>query len=266
MFNTNARVNIVVQLCSRMRESYRSFADLGWTARADFRAARRCPEYLAVYDMPAPLVTVCVATYNRSVLLTERCLKSLINQDYTNLQIVVVGDCCTDDTAERIAALNEPRIEFVNLSERGVYPAEPRQRWMVAGTHAVNHALALARGQFVTHLDDDDEHAPNRISTLLVLMRETHADILWHPFDYERKPDEWHVNHAPKFAVNNVSTSSVFYHHWLRVVPWDINAWRYAEPGDWNRFRKLRYLGVRAVRAPQRLLKHYRERNQNSVA
>ncbi|MGK5006302.1 glycosyltransferase family 2 protein [Janthinobacterium sp. LB2P70] len=238
--------------------------DLGLGARAGFRGARKSAAYQAAYEMPQPLVTVCVATYNRGVLLTQRCLPSLLAQDYPHLQIVVVGDCCTDDTAERIAALNDPRIEFVNLSERGVYPTEPRQRWMVAGTLALNHALSLARGQFVTHLDDDDEHAPERISKLLALARSTRADIIWHPFDYERVPDEWHVNQAPHFAVNNVSTSSVFYHRWLASIPWDITAWRYAEPGDWNRFRKIRYLGVRAVRAPDRLLKHYRERNQKA--
>lgn len=252
------------KLWSRVREPLRCVADLGWSARAEFRAARRSAAYQAAYDMPAPLVTVCVATFNRSALLSGRCLKSLVKQDYPNLQIVVVGDCCTDDTAERIAAMNEPRIEFVNLSERGPYPAEPRQRWMVAGTSAVNHALALAKGQFITHLDDDDEHAPDRVSKLLALMRRTRADIIWHPFDYEREPGQWQVNHALHFSVNNVSTSSVFYHHWLRAIPWDINAWRYAEPGDWNRFRKIRYLGVRAIRAPERLLKHYRERNQQT--
>jgi glycosyltransferase involved in cell wall biosynthesis len=252
----------LLPLWSRIREPLRSLKDLGWTARARFRAARRTPAYQAAYDMPQPLVTVCVATYNRAELLTERCLKSLMAQDYRHLQIVVVGDCCTDDTAERVAALGDARIEFVNLRERGVYPTEPRHRWMVAGTVAVNHALALARGQFITHLDDDDEHSPDRVSKLLALMQRSRADLIWHPFDYERVPDEWHVNQAPAFAVNQVSTSSVFYHHWLKAIPWDINAWRYNEPGDWNRFRKMRYLGVRAVRAPERLLRHYRERNQ----
>lgn len=254
----------VLRWWSRAREPLRSLSDLGWNARRDFRAARRSPAYQAAYEQPEPLVTVCVATYNRGHLLTERCLKSLLAQDYRKLQIVVVGDCCTDDTAQRVAALNDPRIEFVNLEQRGEYPTEPRQRWMVAGTAAINHALSLARGDFVTHLDDDDEHAPDRVSKLLALMRSTRADIIWHPFDYERVPDEWHVNPAPRFAVNNVSTSSVFYHHWLKSIRWDMQAWRYDEPGDWNRFRKIRFLGVRAVRAPERLLKHYRERNQKS--
>jgi glycosyltransferase involved in cell wall biosynthesis len=256
--------NTLVRLWWRLREPLRSLRDLGWHARRDFRAARRSAAYQAVYDEPEPLVTVCVATFNRGRLLTERCLGSLLRQDYRNLQIVVVGDGCTDDTAERVAALNDPRIEFVNLQQRGAYPADPRHRWMVAGTVAINHALALARGQFITHLDDDDEHLPDRVGKLVALMRASRADIVWHPFDYERVPDEWHVNPAPVFGVNSVSTSSVFYHHWLRAVPWDINAWRYEEPGDWNRFRKIRFLGVRAVRAPERFLKHYRERNQKS--
>ncbi|MCU6498870.1 glycosyltransferase [Rugamonas sp. A1-17] len=252
-------------LFARLREPLRSLADLGWRARADFRAARRSAAYQAAYEQAEPLVTVCVATYNRGELLVERCLKSLLAQDYRHLQIVVVGDCCTDDTAERVAALGDPRIEFVNLRERGQYPSEPRQRWMVAGTVAINHALSLARGQFITHLDDDDEHTPDRVGKLVALMRQSRADIIWHPFDFERTPDDWHVNPAPRFAVNNVSTSSVFYHHWLRSIPWDINAWRYNEPGDWNRFRKIRFLGVRAVRAPQHFLKHYRERNQKKA-
>lgn len=253
-----------VRIWSRLREPFRSLRDLGWRARANFRAARRSSAYQVAYDAPQPLVTVCVATYNRGALLTERCLASLLRQDYRNLQIVVVGDGCTDDTEQRVAALGDSRIEFINLQQRGEYPTEPRHRWMVAGTVAVNHALSLARGQFITHLDDDDEHLPDRVSKLVALMQATRADIIWHPFDYERVPDEWHVNEARHFAVNNVSTSSVFYHHWLRAVPWDINAWRYNEPGDWNRFRKIRYLGVHAVRAPERFLKHYRERNQKS--
>lgn len=264
-FAPGQAVDAAQRAWSRACEPWRSLRELGWGARAAFRAARRAPAYQAVYALPAPLVTVCVATYNRAALLAERCLPSLLRQDYPHLQIVVVGDGCSDDTAARVAALNDARIEFVNLRERGLYPAEPGRRWMVAGTAAVNHALTLARGQFVTHLDDDDEHAPQRVSTLLAVMRATRADLVWHPFDYERAPGDWRVNPAPRFAVNQVSTSSVLYHHWLAALPWDGEAWRHAEPGDWNRFRKMRYLGVRAVRAPQRLLRHYRERNQEAA-
>lgn len=246
----------------RIKEPFRSLADLGWGARTRFHNQKKTADYQSVYDKKNPLVTVCIATFNRGELLVERSLKSILNQDYKNIQIVVVGDCCTDDTAERMALITDDRIEFINLKERGDYPTEPRHRWMVAGTAAVNHALTLARGDFITHLDDDDEQPLDRISKLVKFAQKNRIDIAWHPFEYEKVPDDWHINSAKKFAVNQVTTSSVFYHRWFKSIPWDIKAWRYNEPGDWNRFRKFKYLGVRAIRHPDLLLKHYRERNQ----
>jgi len=39
--------------------------------------------------------------------------------------VLIVADHCTDDTAERRGAIGDPRIRFINLPERGVYPTEP---------------------------------------------------------------------------------------------------------------------------------------------
>lgn len=262
--NNISMKKLIKESIIRIKEPFRSLSDLGWLARSNFRSDRASEDYQAVFDNKNPLVTVCIATYNRGELLIERSLKSIINQDYKNLQIVVVGDCCTDDTVDRMSKINDKRVEFVNLPERGSYPEEPRLRWMVAGTAAVNHALSMARGDFITHLDDDDEQPHDRISKLVAFARDKRADIIWHPFRYEKVPDDWHINSAPKFAVNQVTTSSIFYHRWFRSIPWDIRAWRYNEPGDWNRLRKFRYLGVRAERHPDVLLSHYRERNQKN--
>jgi hypothetical protein len=59
-----------------------------------------------------------------------------------------------------------------------------------------------------------------------------------------------------------VSTSSVLYHRYWKSVEWDVEAWRMQEPGDWNRFRRIRFLGARAARHPDTMLLHYREQNQ----
>ena len=52
----------------------------------------------------APLVSVCVVTYNHAKFV-ERCLKSIFKQDYPNIQIVISDDCSPDGTAAKIHEL-----------------------------------------------------------------------------------------------------------------------------------------------------------------
>jgi glycosyltransferase involved in cell wall biosynthesis len=227
-----------------------------------FQQDRHTAEYQSVFDLKEPLVSICVATYNRSKILTERCLKSIIQQNYQNIEIIVVGDGCTDDTEWRISTINDQRIRFINLSHRGDYPVDPQWRWMVAGTVPVNYALDIARGDFITHLDDDDEYSQDRIRKLVDFIQCTRADIVWHPFLREIAFNKWQLKKSPYFRKNQVTTSSIFYHRWLKRIYWDINAYKYREPGDWNRFRKFVYIGCTRRRFPEPLLKHYKEREQ----
>jgi glycosyltransferase involved in cell wall biosynthesis len=246
----------------KFTETFRSARDLGFGATGQFRRERKSAEYVAAYEKPDPLVTICIATYNRAQLLRERSLRSAMEQTHRNIEIIVVGDACTDETAEVMAQVTDLRVRFVNLAQRGDYPDDPRLRWMVAGTAPVNHALSIARGDFITHLDDDDEHAPERVEQLLSFIRETRADLVFHPYRYELDNGEWLINDAEYFDLGQVTSSSIFYHHCLRRIPWDPNAYRYLEPGDWNRLRKIAFLGAKALRHPNVLLSHYREHNQ----
>ena len=83
--------------------------------------------------------------------------------------MVVVGDHCTDDTAARLAALDDDRVRFHNLPYRAEYPQDDRQRWMVAGTPGVNIGNELARGDWIAPLDDDDTWTPDHLELLLDL-------------------------------------------------------------------------------------------------
>lgn len=227
-----------------------------------FQVDRASDTYQSVHDVAEPLVTVCIATYNRGQLLLERSVRSVLAQTWRNIEVIVVGDCCTDDTAERMAAVRDPRVTFVNLPQRGNYPVNPEWRWMVAGSVPMNEALARASGHYITHLDDDDEYTPDRVETLLATIRRERADLVWHPFLFEDERGKWQASEAAGFQLTQVTTSSVFYHHWFRRIGWDINAYKLREPGDWNRFRKFKYLGAKTVRDPRLLLRHYRERAQ----
>lgn len=242
-----------------------SLFDVGLRRRAAFQKQRQTSEYQSIFDDPSPLVSICVATYNRAQLLRERAVRSLLSQTYTNIEVIVVGDCCTDDTASVLAKVDDPRLRFINLAQRGAYPEEPRLRWMVAGTTPTNHALSLAKGSFISHLDDDDEHEPERVERLINHIRASRADLLFHPFRFEDPDGDWMVNEARSFRWGQATTSSIFYHRHFASIGWDPLAYRRGEPGDWNRLRKIAFIGARIERNPGIFLKHYRERNQRAA-
>jgi hypothetical protein len=227
-----------------------------------YQDARKQPVYQKPFDAREPLVSICVATMNRSDLLVERCLNSLTGQSYRNIQIVVVGDHCTDDTASRVAALRDDRIVFRNLPSRGPYPPPGLDRWRVAGSNAINAAMELCEGSFVTHLDDDDCATADRIETLVEAAQRHRADFCWHPFWIENPDGSWYLRGDGRFELSQLTTGSMFYHRYFTKFPWDVYAYRMHEPGDWNRLRKIRSLRPRLHFVDRPLMFHYTEGSQ----
>jgi glycosyltransferase involved in cell wall biosynthesis len=186
----------------------------------------------------------------------------VLRQSYDRLELIVVGDGCTDETAAAVSRIRDDRLRFINLAQRGCYPEDPMLRWMVAGTPAMNQAMAMARGQYVTHLDDDDEYLPDRLEKLVRFAAEHECDFMWHPFWQEGPAGQWELREASSFSLGQITTSSVFYRAWLTRFRWNLEAYRLREPGDWNRFRRIKHLGLVSMRYPEPLLRHYRERSQ----
>ena len=151
----------------------------------------------------------------------------------------------------------------MNLTERGPYPPPGLDRWRVAGTNAMNHALSLATGHFVTHLDDDDAMVPHRIETLVAAARRERADVVWHAFLAELPDGTWARRGSPELQLRQVTTGSVLYHRYFARIPWDVGAYLLGEPGDWNRLRKLKLLRPRAYYVDEPLLYHHAERSQS---
>jgi glycosyltransferase involved in cell wall biosynthesis len=100
-------------------------------------------------------VSVYIPTHNRVDLLA-RAVRSVLGQQFTDFELIVVDDASTDDTAaflESVAA-SDRRVRFIrNDSASGA----PISR---------NRAITQATGEFVTGLDDDDEFAPQRLGEL----------------------------------------------------------------------------------------------------
>ena len=95
--------------------------------------------------MASPLVTVYIPTRNRSGLLA-RAVDSVLAQSYRNIELIIVDDCSTDDTAAFLKSLRTTDTRVTCLfNEQQMGACASR-----------NRAIANASGTFVTGLDDDD--------------------------------------------------------------------------------------------------------------
>lgn len=197
-----------------------------------------------------PLISVTIATYNRGQLLEERAIQSVLNQTYSNFEIIVVGDGCTDDTGDRIQRLNDPRIRYINLPERSKYPEDPQRRWMVAGTPPVNRAMAEARGAWIAHLDDDEIFEPEHLATLVAFSQESDAEFIYSRSRREIASDEWieSGSYPPintLFHGHNIAHSTAMFRRYLRLFQFDIDAWKYHLAVDHHVWLRMQIAGVR---------------------
>lgn len=194
----------------------------------------------------APLISVTIPTYNRGDLLVRRTLPSVLQQTYSQFEVIVVGDGCTDNTGQQIQRLSDSRIRFINLPQRAEYPTNPKHRWMVAGVPPVNRALDEAGGSWIAHLDDDDVFAPEHLETLLKFAQEGHHEFVYSQMNKQTGPDSWKVIGSAPTDRWNVPHSSAFFRSYLRLFKFDVETWKIDMPTDRHIWRRMADAGVRA--------------------
>ena len=90
------------------------------------------------------MVSVIIPIYNAEDYI-EKCLNSIINQDYRSLEILVINDGSNDGSLEicKRIALHDERIQIISTENCGV-------------SRARNKGLSLASGQYICFIDADD--------------------------------------------------------------------------------------------------------------
>lgn len=106
----------------------------------------------------AELVSVIMPSYNTSDFISET-IKSVLNQTYTNWELLIVDDCSTDNTDEIVRPfLLDKRIRYLK-NENNSGAAVSR-----------NRALREAKGKWVAFLDSDDLWMPDKLSKQIRFM------------------------------------------------------------------------------------------------
>lgn len=105
--------------------------------------------------MSMPKVSVVIPTYNHARYVTWA-VESVLRQKYPNLEIIVVDDGSTDDTAQRLQPYQN-RINYIYKSNGGT-------------PNALNHGLQRATGEYICWLSADDMFLKGKLEKQVQLM------------------------------------------------------------------------------------------------
>lgn len=149
-----------------------------------------------------PLLTVIVPIYNTADYLRQ-CLDSIQQQTYTNLQVIMVNDGSTDNSAQIAADFTkDSRFRLISQANAGVSAAR-------------NRALLEAKGDWITFVDSDDYVETNFYESLLLNRSLTAYDIILSGYT-ETRADGTSIRHRlPR-------TSYQFVTPWSRLIKRDF--------------------------------------------
>src|SRR5438132_11460312 len=107
-------------------------------------------------------VSVVIPTYNRAHVVVEA-IDSALAQTFPDLEVIVVDDGSSDDTASRVRGHPDPRVRYLVRPHAGVSATR-------------NAGIAAARGTLLSFLDSDDLWRPDKLAREVAFL-EAHPDV-----------------------------------------------------------------------------------------
>lgn len=150
------------------------------------------------------LVSVIIPTYNRAQLLPNA-IKSILEQTYKNLEIIVVDDCSDDETEDVLKQLQVDNLRYIRLDERH------------GANFSRNVGIKESNGSFIAFQDSDDVWHSDKLEKQLALFEKENADVVFCPICQHNgskiqvypilKHDESLLNHV--LVENVISTQTL---------------------------------------------------------
>ena len=98
-----------------------------------------------------PLVSVIMSEFNTNVQLLKESIKSVLNQEYKNLELIIIDDCGTNNLKDIKSIFNDDRLKiYKNTVNLGL-------------VYSLNKAIKLSKGKYIARMDTDDYSYSNRI-------------------------------------------------------------------------------------------------------
>jgi len=119
-------------------------------------------------------ISIIIPAYNAEKYI-ERCVNSIINQTYKNIEIIIVNDGSTDMTKEKVEKIKDDRIIILNQENFGVSSAR-------------NIGIKKATGMYIMFVDSDDYIEKDTVEKVINVISNTNVDIV--KFNYNNLDKE----------------------------------------------------------------------------
>lgn len=123
------------------------------------------------------MVSIIIPTYNRGRLI-KKSIDSILNQTYTNFELIIVDDNSDDNTEDIVKAIDDKRIRYVKQNEN------------IGANKARNLGVEISNGKYIAFNDSDDEWLPNKLELQLDKLIKTNSDLVfcsYNRYDGERR-------------------------------------------------------------------------------
>lgn len=198
--------------------------------------------------MSDPLVSVIIPAFNRARFLRDRALASVLRQTYANWEVIVVGDGPRNGRLhELVESYGDRRMRYTEIPRPEYGAMSPDELWHAAGAAARNHGLALAQGEVIAPLDDDDEFFPDHLAQSVAAIARGGADFVYgnvtvRNFETGREYADyfpWSPENRELFLRRNIMFhSSVAYSRRYRELRYPVDGSVPADYGLWLRIHE----------------------------
>lgn len=150
------------------------------------------------------LISIITPCYNSSKFISKT-IESVVNQSYTNWEMLICDDCSKDNSAEIIKTYcnKDKRIRYFRTSAPSGSPTVPR-----------NICIKEAKGRFIAFLDSDDLWKESHLDNLLRLFRISPENIIAACSWYRRIDENGVVNGLVK-TPHTFSYRHLFYDNFI---------------------------------------------------
>lgn len=133
----------------------------------------------------APRVTVIIPTYNWAPAL-RYAIRSVLAQTMPDFDLFVIGDHCTDESADVVQAFRDPRVTWTNLPVNSGHQSGPNSL-----------GLEMARTELIAYLGHDDLWLPHHLAVLLRAMDDQATTSFAHTLSLQVDPGRAPHLHPP---------------------------------------------------------------------